>query len=47
LSYEEKVMFLASNLCKSKMDFWSQKLQDINNKLRIYITYQNMYIKIN
>jgi hypothetical protein len=26
LSYEEKVMFLASKLCKGKMDFWSQKL---------------------
>jgi uncharacterized protein YacL (UPF0231 family) len=45
LSYEEKVMFLASKLCKSKMDFWSRKLQDTNNKLRSYISYQSTYTK--
>jgi hypothetical protein len=45
LSYEEKVMLIASKLCKSKMDFWSKKLQDLNNKLRSYITYQNRYTK--
>jgi hypothetical protein len=45
LSYEEKIMFLAIKLCKSKMDFWSKKLQDINNRLRSYISYQNRYTK--
>jgi hypothetical protein len=45
LYYEEKVVFLASKLYKSKMYFWSQKFQDINNKPKSYITYQNMYTK--
>jgi hypothetical protein len=43
--YEEKVMFLATKLCKSKIDFWSKKLQDINNKLQSYVSYQNTYTK--
>jgi hypothetical protein len=42
LSYEEKVMFLASKLCKTKMKFWPRKYHDINNKLRSYISFENI-----
>jgi hypothetical protein len=37
LSYELKIMFLTSKLCKLKSQFWSRKYHDINDKMRNFV----------
>jgi hypothetical protein len=46
LLYEMKIIFLVSKLYKLKTQFWSQKYQDINNKLRDYMNWESTPVNL-